>query len=90
MVDIKEPAKYPQQRHSSQDTGGFAFKNVTQGSLASKLGFQENDVPLTVNGHDVQTLEDVLATLSALYDDTALTVRIQRGSTIVTQNYLIQ
>lgn len=71
-------------------TGGFEFRSVVSGSLASELGFQDNDRPLTVGGHYVRTTDEVLDALESVYASTAISVRVQRGASVVTLDYLIR
>jgi len=54
------------------------------------LSLQDGDVPLTVNGYDVATIEDVLAARTALDSATFLTVVVQRGSSTPTLKYSIE
>lgn len=71
-------------------TGGFEFRGVSSGSLMYLLGLRTGDIPLTVNGHYVSDMGEVLAALSAVQNSTALSVRVSRGGTTVFLDYLIR
>ncbi|MEX1364650.1 MAG: hypothetical protein AB1Z98_16100 [Nannocystaceae bacterium] len=71
-------------------TGGWEFGGVTSGSLMDRLGLQNGDIPQTVNGYDVTTLDGVLAARSALDSATSLTVVVTRSGSTVTLEYSIQ
>lgn len=71
-------------------SGGWEFGGVTSGSLMDRLGLQNGDIPQTVNGYDVTTLDGVLAARSALDSATSLTVVVTRSGSPVTLEYSIQ
>jgi type II secretory pathway component PulC len=73
-----------------RSAGGFELKNVTVGTLAWELGLQSGDIPLTVNGYNVTTMEGVFDALAGLQTATFLTVAIQRHSNVVYRYYSIQ
>lgn len=66
------------------------FDGIATGSLMDVLGLQDGDVPRTVNGYDVATIEGVLAARTALGSATSLTVVVQRGSRSPTLEYFIE
>ncbi len=57
---------------------------VIKDSIAQKLGIQENDIILSVDGHDVKKLEDLKFLLFFKDSDKNITIKIERDEKIVT------
>ena len=69
--------------------GGYQLTGASSGELSYVLGLQNGDVVMTLNGLDLDNMDDVLAAFGQLYyeNETDFTLVILRGSTPVTLYY---
>lgn len=59
--------------------GNLVLQDVVRGDLAAALGLQSGDVLVSVNGHSLNTLDDLAAAYSALKTATTFTLTIVRN-----------
>lgn len=69
---------------------GFQFEGISTGSLIALLGFQNGDIPLSINGFDVTSFDGVIRARSALDTATTLKVTFSRSGSTQTAMFLIQ
>lgn len=69
---------------------GFEIKEVRQGGLYQRLGIQNGDVLLSVNGYKLSNPEAALQTFTALRGMDRITLEIIRGGEKKTLSYIIR
>lgn len=74
---------------SGRSNRGFKFEWIGTQSLPYALGFRDNDYVWEINGSDFYSIAHVTALMEALYLDYEFTVKVDRGTVLVTQTYEI-
>lgn len=69
---------------------GFTIDNVDPGSLPDALGLQAGDVPVSLNGQPLGTLDDVRNAAFGLANATSFQLQVLRGTAMVTLDYQVQ
>jgi hypothetical protein len=72
----------------SSSSGYYVVTAV--GDLATAMGWQLGDQLVLVNGYQLQGLDDVLTAYFALSSETEFTLRLDRGGSMVSLQYVIQ
>ena len=70
-------------------SGYLKVVSLSSGDLLDELGLQTNDVLKTINGYDLNTLEDQIDAYVALKSETEFRLTIDRGGSTVTLDYEI-
>jgi len=70
--------------------GGFEVDQASAGELLSVLGLQDGDIPLTLNGFSLETVEDAMFAFNELWfveGETDFELEVQRPFAVVTLYY---
>ncbi len=80
-VQISIPSADDRTQAKVDDGVGLKVENVQPGTIASKIGVQRGDLVVDVNGHSIQSVDDVRDTLRSRKDgeDVAVTVVDENG-----------
>ncbi|MBL4688456.1 MAG: hypothetical protein JKY37_27960 [Nannocystaceae bacterium] len=70
-------------------SGGFTLVGVKSTDIAYALGLRTNDAFLSINGEPLADWPDVIAAHQAVWTDTSFALKIDRGGTTVTLNYVL-
>lgn len=82
---LANPAKFASSapRVAPAPGGGFKLSGIRKGSLGAKLGLKTGDVLVSVNGAEIQGIDDALALMTKLRRATNLEVLLERkGATV--------
>lgn len=76
--------------YSEETPNGIVLRDVQTGTLADALGFEENDVIKSINGHEPKTFVELTDVYLALEHQSSFTVEVTRGThTVVLQFELV-
>jgi S1-C subfamily serine protease len=71
VVPVKNAAGRP---------AGLELRGIGEGTVPAALGFEEGDIIESVNGHPVNTPEDLIGLVETLQGAKRVQVRVRRGA----------
>lgn len=69
---------------------GYEFTGIGRNTLLWELGLRAGDIPLSIDGMPLQTVEDAFTAYDALRSEKEWSLEIRRGSSSMTLEYRVQ
>jgi putative serine protease PepD len=67
--------------------GGVTIETVTRGGAADNAGLAPGDALSQIDGHPINTLENIVSAFKSLRPGSQITITVDRGSTIYTTSF---
>ena len=71
-------------------SSGYEFTGISTNTLLWDLGLRTGDVPLSIDGMPLRTIEDAFTAYDALRSEQEWSLAVKRGSSTVTLEYEVQ
>lgn len=69
------------------DNGAFVVQHVAAGDLAELLGLKNGDIPYTLNGKKVTTVDGVISAIASIRTSTNVTLNLYRNGRLESLDY---